>query len=142
MRAEVWLPGHSCLERQNAYGRASQAIMVHSLSKFRINIAYLSEARLHHFGSRAITIPVSKQRYWLYYCGISDNSERNGVAIVMSEKARSALVGQVNDRMVYSRFKEKKFFFSHPVLQHCAVEHDKFHASICTAKSEEIAKRA
>uniref|UniRef100_A0A0N4UFN2 Endo/exonuclease/phosphatase domain-containing protein n=1 Tax=Dracunculus medinensis TaxID=318479 RepID=A0A0N4UFN2_DRAME len=39
--------------------------------------------------------------------GVSNNSGRNGVAIVMSDKAHSALIEwkQVSDRMTYARFK-------------------------------------
>lgn len=38
---------------------ASQAISVHTSSKYRADVACLSEARLLHFGSRTITKPGS-----------------------------------------------------------------------------------
>ncbi|VDN51633.1 unnamed protein product [Dracunculus medinensis] len=73
---------------------ASQAITVHTLSKYRVDIACLSEVRLPHFGSSEVIInPGSEQKYWQYHYDASDNSGQNGnVAIVMSDKAHSALI--------------------------------------------------
>ncbi|VDN59754.1 unnamed protein product [Dracunculus medinensis] len=68
---------------------ASQAITIHTLSKYRVDIACLSEVHLPYFGSRVIIDPESELAN---HCGASDNSERNGVAIVMSDKAHSALI--------------------------------------------------
>ncbi|VDN56494.1 unnamed protein product [Dracunculus medinensis] len=68
---------------------ASQAIIIHTLSKYRVDIACLSEVRLPHFGFRVIINPGSDQRYWLYHYGASNNSERN----VKFDKAHSALSG-------------------------------------------------
>ncbi|VDN58773.1 unnamed protein product [Dracunculus medinensis] len=84
-----------------------QVITIHSLSKYRFNIACLSEVRLPHFGSRAIINPGSDQRYWLYQCDASDNAGQNGVAIVISDKAHSAFIEwkPVNDRMAYALLK-------------------------------------
>ncbi|VDN53469.1 unnamed protein product [Dracunculus medinensis] len=70
---------------------ASQAIIVHTLSKYRVDIVCLPQVRNPHFGSRVITNPCSEQKYWLY-CGATDNSGRNGVAIVISEKAHCASI--------------------------------------------------
>ncbi|VDN55961.1 unnamed protein product [Dracunculus medinensis] len=66
-----------------------------------MDVACLSEVRLPHVSSRVIIKPGSQQRYWLYHSSVSNNSGRNGVAIVTSEKARSALIEwkPVNDRM-------------------------------------------
>ncbi|VDN52163.1 unnamed protein product [Dracunculus medinensis] len=86
---------------------ASQAITVHTLSKYRVDIADTANTSLVGSTSSSLWVssnyPGSEQRYWLYHCGASNNSGRNGVAIVMSDKAHSALIEwkPVNDRMAY-----------------------------------------
>ncbi|VDN56389.1 unnamed protein product [Dracunculus medinensis] len=79
----------------------SQAITVHTLSKYRMNIARLSRVRLSHFRFRAINLG-SKQRYCLYHCVVLED-----VVVIMSEKARSALIRWklLNDYMAYACFK-------------------------------------
>ncbi|VDN59131.1 unnamed protein product [Dracunculus medinensis] len=110
---------------------ASQAIIVHTLSKYRVDIACLSEARLPHFESRTIINPGSEQRYWLYHCDASNNSGRNDVANVMSEKAYSALFEWIshqcptlsaNDRD--KEDKENKFYAELQLLTKSLPKHD------------------
>ncbi|VDN55244.1 unnamed protein product [Dracunculus medinensis] len=57
-----------------------------------MDVACSSEVRLPHVDCRVIIKPGSEQRYWLYYCGVSNQSRRNGVEIVISEKTRSVLI--------------------------------------------------
>ncbi|VDN52125.1 unnamed protein product [Dracunculus medinensis] len=116
---------------------ASQAITVHTLSKYRVDIACLLEVRLPHFESREIINPSSEQRYWLYHCGALNNSGRNDVAIVMSDKAHSALIEwkPVNDCMAYARFKGKFCNISvisvyAPMLSADDRDKDKFYAEL------------
>lgn len=47
-----------------------------------VGVACLSKDRLPHVGSPVTIKPGSKQNYWLYHCDVSNNSRRNGVAIV------------------------------------------------------------
>lgn len=68
-----------------AYGRCKPSDHYHTFSKYRVHIAYLSEARLLRFTSLVITN--LRNRYW--HCGASNSSGRNGVAIVISKKAHS-----------------------------------------------------
>lgn len=67
----------------------------------RVDVACLPVVHILHFGSRVITKTGSKR-----YCG---TSERNGVGIVMFEKAHSVLIKwkPANNRMAYARFKGK-----------------------------------
>ncbi|VDN57661.1 unnamed protein product [Dracunculus medinensis] len=84
---------------------ASQAITVHTLSKYRVDITCLSEALLPYFESQVIIYPGLQQRYWLYHCDASDNSGRNGVAIILSDKTHSDLIEwkPASDHMAYDR---------------------------------------
>lgn len=78
---------------------ASQAIIVHTLSKYRVDVACLPEVLFPHVSSRII-IKVSSKDIG-YHSGVSHNSEENSVAIAMSEKARFVLIKwkPLNDRM-------------------------------------------
>ncbi|VDN57885.1 unnamed protein product [Dracunculus medinensis] len=54
--------------------------------------------------------PGSEQRYWLYYCGVTENKWRNGhngIAIAISEKARYSHIEwkSANNRVAHARFK-------------------------------------
>lgn len=80
----------------------SQADTAHTLSKY-LNIAWLWLVYPPHVGSQVVIKPDYKQRYWLYHCGVSDNSRRNGIAFVKSEKAQSALIEwMLNDLMAHA----------------------------------------
>lgn len=60
--------GHSCSKGQNAYVHRrpnEQCPLI--LSKYRVDGACLSEVYFPQIGSRAITKPGCKQRYWLYH---------------------------------------------------------------------------
>lgn len=62
---------------------ASQAITIHTLSKYLVDVACLLEIRFPHFRSGMITANLVSSRGTGY---ISNNSGRNGAAIVLSEK--------------------------------------------------------
>lgn len=81
------------MEGQNAYRLANQAIAVHTFSKYRMDVACSSEVRLIHFRLHAVIKSDTIYVYisLLYHCGVLD-SERNGLATVMSENANSALI--------------------------------------------------
>ncbi|VDN54477.1 unnamed protein product [Dracunculus medinensis] len=78
----------------------------------------LQEIRIPHFGFHVITKAGSRQS--LYRYGVSNNSGRNGVGIVMSEKGRSALIEwkPVNDRMVDEYLFQMKECLQKPATLH------------------------
>ncbi|VDN60829.1 unnamed protein product [Dracunculus medinensis] len=107
---------------------ASHAITIHTLSKYCVDIACSSEVRLPIFGlaysrSRSIINPGSEQKYWLYDCGGSNNLGRNGVAIVMSDKAHSALIEWKLTVWPTPRFKDK-FYAELQLLTRPLRKHD------------------
>lgn len=59
--------------------------------------------------SATSTITVYIITGYILACDVSNNSERNGVAVVMSDKAYSALIEwrPVSEHMAYARFKGK-----------------------------------
>lgn len=61
----------------------SQAIIIHTLSKYNMHIVLLPEVCIHNSREpKAVTIPGSTKKYWLHHIGISNNSKRSRIAII------------------------------------------------------------
>lgn len=66
---EIYQQGVSRSSVRKLMHIAIQTMIVHTLSKYRVDIASLSEVRSPHFRSGVI-MPASSQSCWLYHCGI------------------------------------------------------------------------
>lgn len=76
-----------------------------------VGIAYLFKIRPPHLEQLLSLSPTRAD--WLYHCGVSDNSGRIGVAIVMSEKTRYAMIEwkRINQLIACVCFEGKHYQF-------------------------------
>ncbi|CAE1318541.1 unnamed protein product [Acanthosepion pharaonis] len=70
----------------------TQALTVHALHQYKVDVACLSEVKLADHGHKSIKVPLSDAAYHLYYSGPTDGSGRHGVALVLSDQANNALL--------------------------------------------------
>ena len=70
----------------------TQALTIHTLSQYNIDVACLSEVRLADSGHHIIKVPAASASYHLYHSGVTDNSGRHGVALALSDAANAALL--------------------------------------------------
>lgn len=86
---------------------AIQTITMHTLWKYNIQIACLSEVRLPDTGHREITVPGTETSYHLYHSGVTDNSGQYGVGIALSKEANFSIIewNPISPRLAKIRLK-------------------------------------
>ena len=120
----------------------TQALTIHSLWKYGIDIACLSETRLADSGHTVIKVPQAETHYHLYHSGVMDNSGLHGVAIALSQPANAALLEwrPISSRMAKIRLKGEVLNLTiiavyAPTLQSSDDSKDEFYSSLQNAVS-------
>ncbi|CAI9729464.1 Hypothetical predicted protein [Octopus vulgaris] len=85
----------------------TQALTMHTLSKYNIDIACLSEARLPDSGYRRIKVPQHDASYHLYHSGPTDNSGLHGVAFALNDRANASFLAwePISPRLAHIRLR-------------------------------------
>ncbi|KAK2725082.1 hypothetical protein QYM36_001511, partial [Artemia franciscana] len=81
-----------CWNVRSAKQEATQAILVHELEKYNIDILCISKTRISGSGSIVITAPETLHQFHFFYSGIEDNSGLHGVGFIMNQRTRNALL--------------------------------------------------
>ena len=74
------------------------------MARVNVNILGISELKWTRMGE------FNADDHYIYYCG-QESLRRNGVAIIVNKRVRSAVIGcnLKNDRMISDRFQGKPF---------------------------------
>lgn len=101
----------ACWNVRTLKSTEAQALTIHALYKYGIEIACLSEVRLPNSGHMVIPVAHSNTSYHLYHSGVSDDSGRHGVAVALSANANAALLDwePISERLARIRLKGSIF---------------------------------
>ena len=97
----------ACWNVRTLRDEGTQSLTMRALHQYKVDVACLSEVRLPDSGQKTIKVPGEDKLMHLYYSGVSDNSGRHGVAVVLSEHANKALLAwsPISERIAKARLK-------------------------------------